>query len=393
VPVGYLVSVALAALVTLFALVPLRSLGNLSFRLGLLLNEVPIVGFHWLLIWTSLAFVQGDINSRGGWATVGLAALTTAGLAVITWRGLQARPALEQAMAEALGADWRTAIAPELAARLRRRLPLARILLLPLSRRRLGVERVANLRYGDAGRRNLLDLYRHRARPSGGPVLIHLHGGGYTQGRKNSQSLPLLYRLASQGWVCVSANYRLRPVAQHPDHLVDLKQVIAWVRAHGREYGADPALLFVAGSSAGAHMASLAALTPNDPTYQPGFEDADTSVTAAIGLNGYYGDYYGQGEAGASSPLASVRADAPPFFIAHGDRDTLVPVEAVRHFADTLGSVSTNPVVYAELPGAQHAFDLFHSLRFEMVVDALEAFTAWVRSRQVRSDHDLRLDH
>ena len=390
-PVGYVVTVALVALGTLFALVPLRSVGNLSFRMGLLLNEVPIVGFYWLLIWTCQAFVQGDIDAAGGWAAVGLAALTTAGLAVVAWRGLQARPALEQAMAEALGADWRTAIAPELAARLRRRLPLARILLLPLSRRRLGVERVANLRYGDAGRRNLLDLYRHRARPSGGPVLIHLHGGGYTGGRKNSQSLPLLYRLASQGWVCVSANYRLRPAAQHPNHLIDLKQVIAWVRAHGHEYGVDPTLLFVAGSSAGAHMASLAALTPNDPAFQPGFEDADTSVTAAaIGLNGWYGNYYGEG--GASSPLAHVRPDAPPFFIAHGDHDTMAPVEIARHFADTLGGVSTNPVVYAELPGAQHAFDLFHSLRFEMVVDAVEAFAAWVRSRQVRSDHDLRLE-
>jgi acetyl esterase/lipase len=295
VPVGYVVTVALVALGTLFALVPLRSVGNLSFRMGLLLNEVPIVGSYWLLIWTCQAFVQGDIDAAGGWAAVGLAALTTAGLAVVAWRGLQARPALEQAMAEALGADWRTAIDPGLASRLRRRLPLARILLLPLSRRRLGVERVANLRYGDAGRRNLLDLYRHRARPSGGPVLIHLHGGGYTGGRKNSQSLPLLYRLASQGWVCVSANYRLRPAAQHPDHLIDLKQVIAWVRAHGHEYGADPTLLFVAGSSAGAHMASLAALTPNDPAFQPGFEDADTSVTAAIGLNGWYGNYYGEG--------------------------------------------------------------------------------------------------
>jgi hypothetical protein len=71
----------------------------------------------------------------------------------------------QQAMAEALGADWRTAIDPGLAARLRRRLPLARTLLLPLSRRRLGVERVANIGYGDAGRRNLLDLYRHRSRP------------------------------------------------------------------------------------------------------------------------------------------------------------------------------------------------------------------------------------
>jgi acetyl esterase/lipase len=169
--------------------------------------------------------------------------------------------------------------------------------------------------------------------------------------------------------------------------------VIAWVRAHGHEYGADPALLFVAGSSAGAHMASLATLTPNDPTFQPGFEDADTSVTAAIGLNGYYGNHYGEGEGGASSPLAHVRPDAPPFFIAHGDRDTMVPVEAARHFAETLRGVSANPVVYAELPGAQHAFDLFHSLRFEMVVDAIEAFTAWVRSREVRSGHDLRLEH
>jgi acetyl esterase/lipase len=393
VPVGYLVGVALVALVTVVTLVPLRSAGNLSFRLGLLLNEVPIVGFYWLLIDTSLAFAQGDINTAGGWATVGLAALTTAGLGVVAWRGLRARPALEQAMAQALGANWRAAIDPELAARLRRRLPLARILLLPLSRRRLGVERVANLRYGDAGRRNLLDLYRHRARPSGGPVLIHLHGGGYTQGRKNSQSLPLLYRLASQGWVCVSANYRLRPAAHHPDHLIDLKKVIAWVRAHGHEYGADPTLLFVAGSSAGGHMASLAALTANNPAFQPGFEDADTSVTAVIGLNGYYGSYYGEGDGGASSPLAHVRPDAPPFFIAHGDHDTMAPVELARHFADTLRSVSTNPVVYAELPGAQHAFDLFHSLRFEMVVDAVEAFAAWVRSRQVRSDRDLRLEY
>jgi hypothetical protein len=194
-PVGYLVGVIVVAVPTLFALVPLRSVPNLSFRLGLLLNEVPIIGFYWLLFDTALAFAQGDINTAGGWATVGLAALTTAGLAVIARRGLQARPALERAMEEALGAGWRTAIDPELAARLRRRLPLARILLLPLWRRRRDIERVANIPYGDAGRRNLLDLYRHRARPSGGPVLIHLHGGGYYRGRKNSQSLP-----CSTGW-------------------------------------------------------------------------------------------------------------------------------------------------------------------------------------------------
>lgn len=120
-PVGYLVSVIVVAVSTLFALVAQRSLPNLSFRLGLLLNEVPMIGFYWLLIWTSLAFAQGDIDSPGGWATVGLAALTAAGLAVIARRELQARPALEQAMAEALGAGWRTAIDPGLATRLRPR--------------------------------------------------------------------------------------------------------------------------------------------------------------------------------------------------------------------------------------------------------------------------------
>ena len=64
----------------------------------------------------------------------------------------------------------------------------------------------------------------------------------------------------------LSANYRLA-CPRHPDHLIDLKKVIAWVRARGHEYGADPGLFFVSGSSAGGHMPALAALTPNDPTF------------------------------------------------------------------------------------------------------------------------------
>jgi hypothetical protein len=40
--------------------------------------------------------------------------------------------------------------------------------------------------------------------------------------------------------------------------------------------------------------------------------------------------------------------------------------------------------VYAELPGAQHSFDLFHSIRFETLIDGIEAFAAWVRSTNSR---------
>jgi len=297
------------------------------------------------------------------------------------WRELQAGPAIDRAMIEGLGAGWRAGLDPGLAARRRRGRPLARVLFGPFLVRRRDVERVADVRYGDAaGAANLLDLYRHRSHPSGGPTLIHLHGGAFVGGRKDREARPLIYRLASQGWLCISANYRLSPAARFPDHLVDVKKVLAWVREHGHEYGADPGVVIVAGSSAGGHLASLAALTPGYPEFQPGFERADTSVSAAISLYGYYGPL-ATDEGPPSSPLAYVGPDAPPFFVAHGDQDTLVSVENARPFVELLQSVSSDPVVYVELPGAQHSFDVFHSLRFEAVVDGIEAFAAWGRSQ------------
>jgi acetyl esterase/lipase len=385
VPIGYLVTVTLAAWCTLLALAPLRRpfvLGVMSFLFGFALNELPFVVFYYLLASTLLAIDQGGFDSLGGWAALGVAALATVGLVIVAWRGLRAAPVVGHALSEGLGAGWRATLDEVMAARLRRRLPLARILFAPFFVRRRDVERTPNIRYGDAGRKNLLDVYRHRAHPSGAPILIHLHGGALFAGRKNREALPLLYRLASQDWVCISANYRLRPAARFPDHLIDVKKVIAWVREHGYEYGVDPAVVFVAGSSSGGQLAALAALTPNDPAYQPGFEHADTSVTAVICLHGYYGEPDTR-QRSPSSPLAYDGTDAPPFFVAHGDQDSLLPAAAARLFVQRLRTTSSNPVVYAELPGAQHGFDRFHSLRFDTVVDAIESFTAWVRSRQM----------
>jgi acetyl esterase/lipase len=379
-----MVTTAIVAWCTLLALAPLRrplALGTISFLSGFVLNELPFVAFYYLLVSTWLAIGQGGLDSPSDWAAAGLAVLAAAGLVVVAWRGLRTGPAVNRALSEGLGAGWRTALDAGMAARLRR-LPLARILFGPFFFRRRDVERVANISYGNAGRKNLLDLYRHRSHPPVGPILVHLHGGALFMGKKNREALPLLYRLASQGWVCVSANYRLRPAAKFPDHLIDVKKVIAWVREHGYEYGADPAVVFVAGSSSGGQLAALAALTPNDPAYQPGFEHADTSVSAAICLHGYYG-YPGTKDRSPSSPLAYDGTDAPPFFVAHGDRDSLLPAATARLFVEGLRATSSNPVIYAELPGAQHGFDRFHSLRFDTVVEAIEAFTAWVRSREM----------
>ena len=90
------------------------------------------------------------------------------------------------------------------------------------------------------------------------------------------------------GWVGFNIDYRLSPAATFPDHLVDVKRAIAWVREHAAEYGADPDFICLTGGSAGGHLCALAALTADDPAYQPGFEDADTSVAAAVPFYGVY---------------------------------------------------------------------------------------------------------
>ncbi len=139
-----------------------------------------------------------------------------------------------------------------------------------------------------------------------------------------------------------------------------------------------PNRIFLAGGSSRAQLASVAALTPSDQRFQPGFEEADTSVCAAISIYGRYG----WGDAGPgvppSSPLAYIRPDAPPIFIAHGRSDTLLAASAAREFAAALLERSRAAVVYAELPGAQHQFDLHHSIRCAAVTNGIEAFASWL---------------
>jgi acetyl esterase/lipase len=375
-PIGYLFRTATVAWLTFFAVVgpPPKTASPSRLRnwFGFMINELPGIAFCWLLASTLLAWSEGDLASAAGRVGLAVAGVTALGLVLAAWWGARAGGAIERALAE--GLPGRPAVGSG------RRPPLAASLLAPFAVRRRDVERLADIAYGDAGGWNTLDVYRRRSQPSGCPTLVYLHGGGFRSGRKSREARLLLYRLAGRGWVCISANYRLSPAAQFPDHLVDAKKVIAWVREHGARYGADASTLVVAGSSAGGNLAATAALTPNDPRYQAGFEDADTSVTAAVCQYAYFGHYHGGDPGEASSPLAYVRADAPPFFVAHGDRDMLVPAADAREFVRTLRAVSANPVVYAELPGGQHTFDLYRSIRFGYVVNGIEAFAEWART-------------
>ena len=324
------------------------------------------------------------------------------------WRGREATPVVERALRETLGDGYGVKILPEWSAKFPADVDWEQILL-PFPVRHAEVERLRDIRYARVAGINLkLDVYRHRSRPTHCPTLLQIHGGGWVIGTKNEQALPLMLQLASHGWVCITADYRLSPHATFPDHLIDLKRAIQWIREHGAEYGANPDFLVVTGGSAGGHLAALVALTANDPEYQPGFEQVDTSVHGCVPFYGVYdftnrhglwphealteilekrimkAAYHEQPEAyEKASPMSRVRADAPPFFVIHGDRDTLASVEEARRFVAALRAVSRNPVAYAEIPGAQHAFELFPTLRSMLVVHGVERFVAYLYSQQL----------
>jgi acetyl esterase/lipase len=200
--------------------------------------------------------------------------------------------------------------------------------------------------------------------------------------------------------------YRVSPRNTWPAHIVDVKRALAWIKEHIAEYGGDPDFVAITGGSAGGHLTALAALTQNDPEWQPGFEQADTSVVAAVPIYGRYDWFTTKGDGRRefvgllqkmvvkkpfkqnrqvyldASPITKIRPDAPPFFILHGEDDSIIPVGEGREFAEALAQKSDDVVVYSEIPHAQHAFDFFGSPHGDFTATAVGHFLDWVKAKR-----------
>ena len=180
--------------------------------------QVVIAG---LLVW------WGALDELAGW--IGLLLL------VISWIGslmllLKTRRS---------GAVVETALAAHGIRPSGRSVPTWRIVLAAPFKGR-NVQKISNVPFRKvAGRVLKLDVYRSPGEATGRPALLYIHGGGWTVGDKREQGLPLLHHLARNGWVCFSANYRLSPGGTFPDHLVDVKRAIAWIRDHADDLGVD----------------------------------------------------------------------------------------------------------------------------------------------------------
>jgi acetyl esterase/lipase len=377
-----------------------------SFFAGWYTGEMPVWHIVWQVAATVLFVLAGALDSWPGWLGLAVAVSSWIGLVVLATIGHRAGQVFDRMEEEAalLGPD--DLVLPGTGAETMWRFPR---LIYPLPRPARSVTVVHNIDYaGDGIHRHRLDIIRRRVDPpTAAPVLIYIHGGAWVIGDKREQGLPLLHELARRGWVTVTINYRLSPRATWPDHLVDCKRALAWVRAHIAEYGGDPGFIAVSGGSAGGHLCSMVALTPGDPVFQPGFEDAPTAVDACVSFYGVYDMTAGRGSSHYdkglmtllerrvfkrryddepqvfedASPLRRVNSDAPPFFVVHGTHDTLVPVAEARRFVEALRAVSHAPVLYAELPYTQHAFDVLPSVRSAHAVAAVVRFLEGVRHR------------
>ncbi|GLD95173.1 hypothetical protein PINS_up003798 [Pythium insidiosum] len=298
-----------------------------------------------------------------------------------------------------------------------------------------GVTKIKTVAYAHVGLHNLtpllMDVYKARSAPPNVPVVVYVHGGGWVGGTRVYPPLPLVYQMASRGWLICVVDYRLSPKVAFPEHLIDIKRSIAYLRKNARrEFDANPDFIVVAGESAGAHLASLVALTSGMKELQPGFETVDTSVKGCIDAYGVHDitDRFGvhihkdkgrdfvrfmelivmqcrmdqhQEAYAVASPISWVMADEipqlktnqviPPFLVAHGTMDTLIPFDDSSFFFEQLQRYRerTNQWnggihdVFIELSGVHHAFNYFMSPRALAFGDAVCLFLDALHTKAV----------
>ena len=399
----------LVSMITVFSprAVPRKAAPWATFGTALLATELAWI---WLPLQAFLAWLLclgGANDSTLGSLALTVLVITWAGLVWAIWKSTKAQEVVDEALVAGLGAGYRSDIPPERQAVLREEVTFADWKN-PFKYSHPEVEVIRKLPYGPHGVRQQLDIYRPRHLPEEGcPVLFQIHGGAWMLGDKRSQALPLMYHLASKGWICVAANYRLSPSVGFPTHLTDCKKALCWIRENGAEYGMDTRFVAVTGGSAGGHLTALMGLTENRPDLQQEHPDTDTSVQAVVPFYGVYDflvryqqhpnreafDRFFQDKImhqspeenpqlwDLASPVAQVHDKAPPFMILHGTHDSLAAVGDARVFVGKLQQASTQPVVYVEMPGAEHAWELFHSLRTENTVDGVHRFLEWALAR------------
>ena len=271
-----------------------------------------------------------------------------------------------------------------------------------------GYRLVPNITYLRAGGLDLkLDVYQARGGNDPKPTLVYIHGGGWTNGSKESSALSVLPYL-EMGWSVVNVEYRMADVAHAPAAVEDCRCALSWVYRNAEQYNFDVNRIVVSGNSAGGHLslttgmvtasAGLDRQCPGDRRRSWSTGNTSTAELKVAAIINWYGitDVVGlmHGPPGTSgnfteawlgssldrgvvaervSPLTYVRSDLPPILTIHGDADSIVPHDhAVRlHAALEAAGVPNELMTIAG--GGHGGFSAADNLR---IYDTIRAFLA-----------------
>ena len=219
-----------------------------------------------------------------------------------------------------------------------------------------------------------IDLYlpENEANP---PLIMWIHGGAWIAGDRKS---PVMLWQVERGYALASIEYRLTGQGTFPDHIIDCKDALLYLKENAGKYGYDKTRIVAAGDSAGGHLAALMGTSIGQADWEPA--GADCSVRAAID---YYGpavleknwdrstdtpdnvislllganvfSKQGKSRAAAANPVTYIDGSEPPFLILHGDADEVVPYRQSIYLRDALEAVGV-PVSLHRVHGGGHGF-------------------------------------
>lgn len=206
------------------------------------------------------------------------------------------------------------------------------------------------------------------------PLVIWIHGGGWEIGNKENPAVIGL--LWSKKFALASLNYRLSTQDAFPAQIQDVKAAVRWLRANADKFHLDEKRFAVVGASAGGHLAALLGTSHGEKSFEKGPHLNQSSAVQAV--VDFYGpsdlSLYGASQPGdtlsrfiggpiqtrrkevqQANPITYIDKTDPPFFICHGDRDTVVPLAHSQKLHEGLqkAGLSTELLV---VPGAGHSF-------------------------------------
>ncbi len=174
------------------------------------------------------------------------------------------------------------------------------------------------------------------------PAILFVHGGGWNHGDRRAFFRQSVYLTQRYNLFSVNIDYRLAQTAKYPAALIDCKTAVRWIRANAEEHKVDTSKIIIVGGSAGAHLASLTALTKEKEFEKGLYLNHNSDVHLAVLFNGHFDmndqlkDHVQDGDMydffgghpweipevyGSASPFLRVNKDTPPMLFLHGDKD------------------------------------------------------------------------